>query len=82
MRATSVAYFTLINITAIALFLFKQTNYSYAFQQTLYLIPCCVLGIWLGNKLFPYLSQTMFNKIIYIMLLFSALYTLYSALDF
>ena len=79
MRATCIAYFALTNISAIAIFLCNNTDFSFAFEQTIYLLPFCFVGLWIGNKLFPYLSQKMFKHIIFVMLLFSALYTLYSA---
>ncbi len=80
MRATCIAYFAITNVSAIAIFLMGNTDFSFAFEQTIYLLPFCFVGLWLGNKLFPYLSQKMFNRIIFIMLLFSSLYTLYSAI--
>ncbi len=79
MRATCIAYFALTNISAIVIFLLGNTDFSFAFEQTIYLLPFCFIGLWIGNKLFPYLSQKMFHRLIFVMLLFSSLYTLYSA---
>ena len=56
-----------------------NTDFTFAIEQSIYLLPFCFIGLWIGNKLFPYLSQKMFNRIIFVMLLFSSLYTLYSA---
>lgn len=79
MRATCIAYFALTNISAIAIYLAGSTDFSFALEQGLYLLPFCFVGLWAGNRLFPYLSQKMFRRLIFIMLLFSSLYTLYSA---
>ena len=79
MRATCIAYFAITNVSAISIFLLGNTDFSFAFSQVIYLLPFCFVGLWIGNKLFPYLSQKMFNRLIFIMLLFSSLYTLYSA---
>ena len=79
MRATCIAYFALTNISAIAIYLAGNTDFSFAVEQGLYLLPFCFVGLWAGNRLFPYLSQKMFRRLIFIMLLFSSLYTLYSA---
>lgn len=81
MRATCIAYFALTNVSAIIIFLWGNTDFTFAFEQTIYLLPFCFIGLWIGNKLFPYLSQQMFKRIIFVMLLFSALYTLYSAFN-
>lgn len=80
MRATCIAYFAITNVSAIIIFLLGNTDFTFAFEQTIYLLPFCFVGLWLGNKLFPYLSQKMFNRLIFVMLLFSSLYTLYSTL--
>mgnify|MGYP005929391229 FL=1 len=79
MRATCIAYFAITNISAIIIFLMGNTDFTFAIEQSIYLLPFCFIGLWIGNKLFPYLSQKMFNRIIFVMLLFSSLYTLYSA---
>lgn len=80
MRATCVAFFALTNASTLITFLLGDTDFTFALEQVIYLLPFCFIGLWLGNKLFPYLSQKMFNRLIFVMLLFSSLYTLYRAL--
>lgn len=81
MRATCIAYFTIINYLGILAFYLAGKDFSFAIEQSIYIVPFCFIALWLGNKLFPYISQKMFNRLVFVMLLFSALYTIYSAIN-
>lgn len=79
LRATCIAFFTFSNITSLLVFLWGDVDLSFSLSQMVYLLPACFVGLWVGNKIFFHLSQQMFKRIIFVMLLFSALYTLYSS---
>lgn len=81
LRATCIAYFTIINYLGILSFYLAGKDFSFAIEQSIYIIPFCFIALWLGNKLFPYISQKIFNYLVFIMLLFSALYTIYSTIN-
>lgn len=81
LRATCIAYFTIINYLGIISFYLAGKNFSFAIEQSIYIVPFCLIALWIGNKLFPYISQKIFNRLVFIMLLFSALYTIYSTLN-
>ena len=81
LRATCIAYFTIINYLGILAFYLAGKDFSFAIEQSIYIVPFCFIALWLGNKLFPYISQKMFNRLVFVMLLFSALYTIYSAIN-
>lgn len=81
LRATCIAYFTIINYLGIFAFYLAGKDFSFAIEQSIYIVPFCFIALWLGNKLFPYISQKLFNRLVFVMLLFSALYTIYSAIN-
>lgn len=81
LRATCIAYFTIINYLGIFAFYLAGKDFSFTIEQSIYIVPFCFIALWLGNKLFPYISQKMFNRLVFVMLLFSALYTIYSAIN-
>ena len=78
-RATCIIYFAFGNVTALAGFLLAHQQMDFALQQTLYILPASLIGLYVGNRIFPHVSAAMFKRLLFIMLLFSALYTLYSA---
>lgn len=80
LRATCIAFFAFTNISSLIVFLWGGVDLSFALSQMIYLLPACFVGLWVGNKLFFHLSKQMFKRIMFMMLLISALYTLYSAL--
>ncbi|AJQ28590.1 sulfite exporter TauE/SafE family protein [Pelosinus fermentans] len=80
MRADSIVYFTVISLTGIIGFIIAQQDLSVAVSRTFMMLPAAIVGLILGNLLFPYLSQSMFQKIIFIMMAFSSVYTIYSIL--
>ncbi|SFM33492.1 sulfite exporter TauE/SafE family protein [Pelosinus propionicus] len=80
MRATSIVYFAFLNLTAIIGFIISQKDLSTAVSHTVTMLPAAIVGLILGNLLFPYLSQNLFQKIIFIMMAFSSVYTICSIL--
>lgn len=80
LRATCIAYFTIVNYIGVLAFFLAGKDFTFAMQQSIYILPFCFLALWIGNKLFPYVSQKMFNRIIFMMLLFTAIYTIYSSI--
>lgn len=80
LRATCIAYFTIVNYIGVMAFFLAGKDFTFAMQQSIYILPFCFLALWIGNKLFPYVSQKMFNRIIFFMLLFTAVYTIYNSL--
>lgn len=80
MRASSIAYFTFISWTATLGYFVSGQDLSAAAGHTVILLPAAAAGLIVGHLLFPYLSQNMFQKIIFVMMAFSSLYTLYSIL--
>lgn len=80
LRATCIAYFTLINFLGVFAFFLAGKNFDFAISQSLYILPFCLIALWLGNKLFPYISQKLFNQIVFFMLIFAAIYTIYSTI--
>ena len=79
-RGACIGYFLLSGITALLFFWIEGEDFSHAFPRAAMLLPFCLIGLWAGNKLFPYLSQNMFNKLVMVLLWFSAAYTLWAAL--
>jgi uncharacterized membrane protein YfcA len=79
-RATCIAYFAFVYIMSMGINLIGHVDYSYALEQCIYVLPACFAGLWAGHKLFPYLSPRLFKVLIYIVLILSAVYTLYSIL--
>lgn len=57
LRATCIAYFTIINYLGIFAFYLAGKDFSFAIEQSIYIVPFCFIALWLGNKLFPYISQ-------------------------
>lgn len=80
LRATCIAYFTIVNYIGVLAFFLAGKDFTFAAEQSIYILPFCFLALWIGNKLFPYVSQKMFNRIIFLMLLFTAVYTIYTSL--
>lgn len=77
LRATCIAYFTIINYFGIFSFFVAGKDFTFAISQSIYILPFCFIALWIGNKIFPYISQKVFNLIVFFMLLFTALYTIY-----
>lgn len=57
LRATCIAYFTIINYLGIFAFYLAGKDFSFTIEQSIYIVPFCFIALWLGNKLFPYISQ-------------------------
>lgn len=79
-RASSIVYFTVINWTTVFGYLVSGQDLTSAVTHTVSLLPAAAAGLVLGYLLFPYLSQKMFQKIIFVMMAVSSVYTLYSCL--
>ena len=77
-RSTCIIYFAFTNITSILGFIIAKQDLSFAVRQAFCMLPAALVGLWLGNLVFPYVSQKIFKKIIFIMLLFSSIYTIIS----
>lgn len=79
-RATCIVYFAFGNVTALAGFFLAQQDMCFALAQTVYILPAALAGLYIGNRIFPHVSPILFKRLIFVMLLFAALYTLQSAL--
>lgn len=80
-RATCICFFMTSNITALIGFYLNDAPLINAASQSVVLLPGLALGLFCGNLIFKYVSQTLFNRLIFIMLFFASLYTIYSILS-
>lgn len=78
LRATSIIYFAFINITALIGFSFTDQPMQVAAQNSIYLLPGLILGLILGNLAFKHVSAELFRQMIFAMLFFSCIYTIYT----
>jgi len=80
MRADSIVYFTFLSVTATIGFAISRQDLSTAVIHVFMMLPAAIIGLIVGNLLFPYLSQKMFQKFIFVMMAFSSVYTICSIL--
>jgi uncharacterized membrane protein YfcA len=80
MRGTSIFYFFFGNLFSFVAFYFSGTDFSYAVQQVIYLLPGLFLGLGLGHVIFPYVPVAMFRKMVFALLYLACFYSLYGAI--
>lgn len=80
MRADSIVYFAFIGLTAIIGFAISGQDLSVIVSHTSTMLPAAVVGLAIGNVLFSYISQNIFQKIIFIIIVCSSAYTICSIL--
>ncbi|MEW6622538.1 MAG: sulfite exporter TauE/SafE family protein [Bacillota bacterium] len=79
-RATTLAFFLLIHPSSfISMFALGSLPLQTA-KIALYLIPFAFIGMSMGRKLFNYVSNTLFKKIVLVLLIFAAGYSLVTSL--
>lgn len=73
LRANFLWYFTLFNIAATITYAWYGLITAQALATVVLITPVCVLGMWLGGKLFPYASERTYRRIAYAIVAFSAI---------
>ncbi|MGI6226662.1 MAG: sulfite exporter TauE/SafE family protein [Peptococcales bacterium] len=80
LRSTTMAYFIFNCSVSFILQLFTYSITKTVWHATLWSIPFIFLGIFLGEKLFKKLDQTLFFRVIYWLLLLTGVYLFFSTI--
>lgn len=80
MRGTSIVYFFFGNIFSMAAFYFSNTDFTYAWNTTLYLLPGLFIGLVLGHLTFPYVPVKIFRRMVFALLYVACFYSMYNAI--
>ena len=81
MRGTSILYFFFGNIFSCLAFYLSGTDFFYAGQQVLYLLPGLFMGLGLGHIIFPYVPIVIFRRLVFALLYIACFYSIYAALS-
>jgi len=73
LRANFIWYFTLFNIAATLTYAWFGLITAQALAVIVLITPACMVGMWLGGKLFPYASERTYRRIAYAIVAFSAI---------
>lgn len=73
LRANFLWYFTLFNVAATITYAWYGLITAQALAITVLITPVCMVGMWLGGKLFPYASERTYRRIAYAIVAFSAI---------
>jgi uncharacterized membrane protein YfcA len=79
-RATTLAFFLLIHPSSFISMFALGSLPLYTAKIALYLIPFVFTGMFIGRRLFDYVSNTLFNKIVLVLLIIVAGYSLVTSL--
>lgn len=79
LHATTIAYFIFVSAVSFVLQFWKYNISSTVWLSTLWSIPVLLIGILLGQWIFARLNQQLFRKIIYMLLIVSSLYMLFTS---
>ncbi|GAB6152552.1 sulfite exporter TauE/SafE family protein [Desulfosporosinus burensis] len=80
LRSTTLAYFVFVYLVSLFLQFSMYSISKGVWISTLWALPFTLLGIYLGQWVFARLNQQLFQKIIYILLLFTGIYLLLTTL--
>ncbi|NLB89125.1 MAG: sulfite exporter TauE/SafE family protein [Syntrophomonadaceae bacterium] len=79
LHATTIAYFIFVSAVSFLLQFWKYSISSNVWVLTLWAIPVLLIGMLIGQWIFARLDQQLFRKIIYILLIASSLYMLFTS---
>ncbi|WP_425805519.1 sulfite exporter TauE/SafE family protein [Desulfitobacterium sp. Sab5] len=79
-RATTLAYFIFVSLITFLLQFIVYHSSSILWKSTLWSIPFVILGILLGQWLYARLNQRFLQRIIYLLLLTTGLYLLFTTI--
>lgn len=72
LRANFLWYFTLFNVSATITYAWYGLITPQAQAIIVLITPVCMIGMWLGGKMFPYASERTYRRIAYAIVVFSA----------
>lgn len=79
-RATLVTFFCISNISSVITFLLGGVDPSPALAEIRYLLPALAVGILCGHLSFRYVPAKLFRNLIFAILYFTCLYTIFTVL--
>lgn len=80
LRATTVIFFSIINIAIVTRFYLAGRDLNFAATQVFYAIPAVIIGLVLGNIAFKHVSPPLFKKMLFIMIALASTYTICTSL--
>ncbi|BEU86558.1 hypothetical protein TAMA11512_00220 [Selenomonas sp. TAMA-11512] len=77
-RATCFVFFCTSNLLSLSAYVIGGHDLTPAAREFIYLVPALALGIFVGNRLFKYMSAKLFKKIIFVILYLVCAYNIVS----
>lgn len=80
LRSTTLAYYLFVYSASLAMQIYFGGTNKIIWTHALYALPSLLIGIYLGQALFKWISQETFRKITYVILIFTGLYLVVTSL--